>query len=130
MALLVPDLGEVMLLRRALTSVENSILHLYANDYTASEGTSVGAVTECAVSGYSAVTLTAASWNVSTNTNITTANYAQQTFTLTTAGSAYGYYVTNAASSTLLWAERFTGAPFVLPAGGGSINVTVNLIGD
>jgi hypothetical protein len=130
MALTVPDLGEKELLTRALINVEGSKLHLFANNYTASDGTSVGAVTECAVSGYAAITLAAGTWTVTTAANITTANYVEQTFTLTTAGSAYGYYVTNSASTILLWMETFTGAPFVLPAGGGSIKVTVNLTGD
>jgi hypothetical protein len=130
MALLVPNVAEKELLERALKQIEGSKLHLYANDLTPSEGTVIGAVTAVGVSGYSAITLAAATWTVTTAANITTANYAQQTFSFTTAGSAYGYYVTNSANTILLWAERFTGAPFVLPAGGGSINVTVNLIGD
>jgi hypothetical protein len=38
--------------------------------------------------------------------------------------------VSNSAGTVLIYAERFTGAPFVLPAGGGSIKVTLNLTGD
>jgi len=130
MAAVVPNTGEKELLNRAIKQIEGSKLKLYANDYTATNGSSVGNVTECAVSGYAAITLAAGTWTVSTSAAITTANYAQQTFSLTTAGSAYGYYVTNSAGTILLWAERFTGAPYVLPAGGGSILVTVNLTGD
>ena len=130
MAGIVPDVGEVECLTRIFKSSEGSKLQLYANDLTPSDGTSVGTVTACGVSGYSAIALSAGTFTVSTNGGITTANYVQQTFTLTTAGSAYGYYITNSAGTTLLFAERFTGAPFSLPAGGGSINVTVNITGD
>ena len=129
MALLVPDVGEVELLTRALT-YEGSKLKLYTNDYTATEATVIGGLTECAVAGYAAKALATGSWVVSTVTNITTASYAEQEFAITTAVSCYGYMVTNSAASVLLWVERFTGAPFTLPAGGGSIKVTLNLTGD
>jgi hypothetical protein len=130
MALLVTDTGAKELLERGLKQIEGSKLHLFSNNYTATNGTIIGDLTECAVSGYSAITLAAATWTVTTATNITTANYAEQTFTLTTTGSAYGYYVSNSANTVLLWAETFTGAPFALPAGGGAIKITLNIIGD
>lgn len=133
MALLVPDVGEVEFLTRVLI-YEGSKLKLFTNDYTPVEGTVIGNLTECAVTGYAQKLLTGTvsggTWVISTLTNITTASYAQQEFLPTTAVSCYGYSVTNSAGTTLLWAERFTGAPFTLPAGGGSIKVTLNLIGD
>lgn len=133
MALLVPNVGEVEILTRALT-YEGSKLKLYTNDYTATEGTVIGGLTECVVVGYAHKTLTGTvsggTWTISTATNITTASYPEQDFAITTAVSCYGYAVTNSAGTTLLWAERFTGAPFTLPAGGGSIKVTVNITGD
>jgi len=36
----------------------------------------------------------------------------------------YGYYVTDNSSLILLWAELFTGGPFVVPSAGGTIQVT------
>lgn len=133
MALLVPDVGEVEFLTRVLT-YEGSKLKLFTNDYTPIESTVIGNLTECVVAGYAQKSLTGTvsggTWVISTLTNITTASYAQQEFLPTTAVSCYGYAVTNSAGTTLLWAERFTGAPFTLPAGGGSIKVTLNLIGD
>jgi hypothetical protein len=132
MALMVPDAGEKELLSRA-TSYEGSKLILYTNAYNCSEGSTVGSFTECAVAGYAAIPLASGSWNVTTSTNITTVNYALQAFNPTTAVTCYGYCVTNSAKSVLLWAETFnatTSSPYVLPAGGGTINVTVSMTVD
>jgi hypothetical protein len=133
MALMVPNVGEVEIFTRTLT-YEGSKLKLYTNDYTCTETSVIGNFTECSVAGYAHKTLTGTvsggTWVVSTATNITTASYAEQEFLPTTATSCYGYMVTNSAGTTLIWAERFTGAPFTLPAGGGSIKVTLNITGD
>lgn len=129
MALKVPDVGEKELLSRAVT-YEGSKLILYTNNYVCTETSVIGDFTECAVAGYAQASLASGSWNVTTTTNITTVNYAQQTFSPTTAVSVYGYAVTNSAKSIVLWAEQFTGAPFVIPAGGGTINVTLSMTVD
>jgi hypothetical protein len=128
MALMVSDAGEKEIISRALT-YEGSKLILYTNNYTPTEGTTIGSVTECAVAGYAAIALATGSWNITTSTNITTANYALQAFTPTTAVTCYGYGVTNSAKSILLWAEAF-GSAYTLPAGGGTINVTLSLTVD
>ena len=133
MALMVTNVGEREFLTRTLT-FEGSKLILYTNNYTATETTVIGDLTECAVAGYAAKSLqgvaSALAWTISTATLITTASYPEQEFTITTAVSCYGYAVTNSAKSVLLWAEYFTGAPFTLPAGGGSIKVTLNITAD
>jgi hypothetical protein len=124
MALKVPNVGEQEFLTRALT-YEGSKLKLYTNNYVCTETSVVGDFTECAVAGYAAKTLLSGSWTTSS-----TATYAEQEFLPTTATSVYGYYVTNSAASVVLWAEQFTGAPYVIPAGGGSIKVTLNITAD
>ena len=125
MALLVPDVGEKELLSRSM-SYEGSKLILFTNNFIPTEGTVIGSLTECAVAGYAAASLASGSWNVTTSTNITTVNYAQQSFTPTTAVTCYGYAVTNSAKSIVLWAENF-GSAYTLPAGGGTINVTLSM---
>jgi hypothetical protein len=51
-----------------------------------------------------------------------------QVWTFTGAlGNVYGYYITDAAETTLLWAERFTGAPFNVQNNGDTITVTLQL---
>lgn len=129
MALMVPCVGEREILTRALT-YEGSKLKLYTNNYVCTETSVIGDFTECAVAGYAQKSLTAGSWVVSTLSNITTASYAEQEFLPTTAVSVYGYMVSNSAASVVIWAEQFTGAPFVIPAGGGSIKITLNITGD
>jgi hypothetical protein len=126
MPLLVPDVGEVELLSRMLNkgATGDVILRLYSNNYTPVEGATVASFTQCTAAGYAAKTLTGASWAVATNAGTTEASYAEQIFTFTAAQTVYGYYVTNSANTIALWAEIFTGAPFNIPSGGGSVKVT------
>lgn len=126
MALLMPAVGEVEALKRMLnySATGNVVLHLYSNNYTPVEGSTVASFTECTASGYAAKTLTGSSWSITTTSNVTTASYAEQTFTFSAAQVVYGYYVTDAANAIVLWAELFSGSPFNIPSGGGSVKVT------
>jgi hypothetical protein len=127
-ALLVPDIGEVFLLQYLLNipliTNGDKVLHLYNNDVTPAESMTMGTLTEATEAGYTPHTMTSATWTVATAGGTTTGSYTQRTFTFTTGATIYGYYVTDAANSTYLWCERFAGAPFTLPAGGGTIAVT------
>ena len=133
MALLVPDASEVIFLTRVV-AFEGSKLKMYGNDYTPVEGSTVGSFTECATGGYVKKSLdgvvSASAWTISSLVGVTTASYPEQEFVMTSALTAYGYYVTSSAETALLWAERFTGAPFTIPSGGGSIKVTLNITGE
>lgn len=126
MALLVPDVGEVEMLKRILnfSATGDVRIHLYSNNYTPVEGSTVANFTECSAAGYAAITLAGASWSIATTTGTSEASYAQQTFTFTATQVVYGYYVTNSANTIVLWAELFTGGPFNIPSGGGSVKVT------
>ena len=119
-------LGEVLLLRYMLnaTSADNVKLHLYRNDYTPDVNTTIGNVTEANNTGYAAATLIGTQWTVASVSGSTCASYANQTFTWSTAEVVYGYYYTNNASSTLIWAERFANAPMNISSGGGAITVS------
>jgi len=132
MALLVPDVGEVLLLSYALNKVAAAdvILRLYTNDYTPVEGSVLASFTECTAAGYAAITLTGADWTIATVTGTTTAEQPQKTFTLTAASTDYGYYITNGAGTQVLWAERFSDAPHNIPSGGGTEKITVKIIGE
>ena len=79
-----------------------------------------------AATGYNGpLALTGTSWTVGTSSGTTTATYATITFSYTTTETVYGYYVTNNAATSLLWAEVFnSGSPFQIPVGGGTVNVT------
>jgi hypothetical protein len=125
MALVVPNVGEVKLLSYMLNVIAppNTVLRLFSNNYTPDANATTASVTEVAASGYAAVTLTSATWTVATSSGVATASYPEITFTFSTSATVYGYYVTDT-SSNLLWLERFTAAPFQLPASGGQILIT------
>jgi hypothetical protein len=83
-------------------------------------------LTEVSAAGYHAITLLSAQWTTTQVGGVTTAVYSEQTFAFSTDATAYGYYVTNE-SDDLLWLERFSGAPFEIPDGGGTISITAKL---
>ncbi|RPI65959.1 MAG: hypothetical protein EHM43_12030 [Ignavibacteriae bacterium] len=131
MALNVPTIGAQTLLRRALGDVAtgNLLLKLYTNDVTPAEGDTVATYTVASGNGYADKTLTDGSWTV-TNADPAVATYdsGAQVFTFTGAlGNVYGYYITDAAGTTLMWSERFTGAPFNVQNNGDTITVTLQL---
>lgn len=128
MALVVPDEGEIELLSHMLnkSAATDVKLRLYtAITGTLDEDTVIGDFTECAASGYAAITLTGASWTVGiVSGNLVQASYAEQSFTMTATTTVVGYYVTNNSGSKVLWAEAFSGGSYTLPSGGGTIAVT------
>lgn len=133
MALVVANVGENQLMTWALkgTSVtENLTLKLYTNNYTPVAGSTAGSFTECAVSGYSAKTLSRASWgDPSTNgSGKAEMAYASQTFTFTGSGTIYGYYIVSASGAVLMWAELFSSARSV--ASGDSLTITPKITGN
>lgn len=130
MALVVPDQkGELLMLQyiTGMVAAGNPVLHLFSNDVTPSDSTVIGDLTEVATSkGYSAITLVSNSWTTTQSSGVTTAVYGEETFTFTTDATSYGYYVTDE-NGDLLWLERFSGAPFSIPDGGGTISITAKL---
>ena len=132
MALKVPDVGEVLLLSYALDKVVpgNVFLRLFTNNYTPVEGSVYASFTEATAAGYGEIELEGNDWTIATSTGVTTASFAQQTFTLTAASTNYGYYVVNNAKNQVLWAERYGDAPHTIPSGGGTEKITVKLVGE
>ena len=77
MTLLVPDVGEVLLLSYSLNKIapgDSVKLKLFKNDYTPVEGSLVGDFTEADTAGYSAIDLAKADWTIETDTGTTTEN--------------------------------------------------------
>lgn len=130
MTLVVPDEGEARLLEYIVNKAAPSdlVIHLYVDDVDlSSEDFNTGSFTESTAAGYSAVTLSGADWDIDTTSGVTAAVYSTSVvFSFTEGDSIYGYYVTNS-SDEMLWAERFPGAPFNLPSGGGEISVRPQL---
>ena len=130
MSLVVPNAGELKLLEYMVnkTSTADLILHLYSNNQSLVEGTVIGNLTEVTGDDYADQTLTGNDWTAAmVATDTATATHSEKTFTMTAAKTVYGYYVTNTAKDVLLWAERFSGAPFELPSGGGTIAITAKV---
>jgi hypothetical protein len=123
MALAFPDQGENLALEMIVnkTAAQNLALRVYTSNTTPGESDTEATYTECAMSGYSAITLTGASWGSASGGSIAT---AQQTFTFTGAGTVYGYYVTQVSSGFMLYAERFADGPYTYPSGGGTLKFT------
>lgn len=131
MALVVPNQGEEIALAAFLnkTAPQDLTLRLYTNDYTPVEGTTEANVTEASGSGYAAKALTAANWTIAGDPR--EASYPEQTFAFTGAlGNVYGYYLTQNTSGKLIYAERFTGAPFNVAQNGDEIKVTPKITAD
>lgn len=131
MALVVPNNGEGDALDgfTGKTALSTLVLRLYQSNTTPAETDTAASFTEYSATGYSAITLTGSSWTI-TEGAPSSAAYSQQTYTMTGAGDAYGYYMTRATGGRLSLAERFTSAPFSIPSGGGTIKVTPQITAD
>lgn len=125
MAGVVPNAAEVDALNYILNkdTPEDILLKLFTNNVTPAETDTAAAYTEAAVAGYAAITLGGAAWTV-TGGDPTQGEAAAQLFTMTAAGNFYGYFMVRQTSGVIVGAERFSGAPYALPSGGGDISVT------
>ena len=126
MALVVPDVGENVILEAIVnrTAPQNLVLRLFQSNTTPAEGDTAGTYTEATFSGYSAITLTGASWAAASGGSIA---FAQQTFTHNGGGvsnAIYGYYLTQLGSGILVWAERDATAPVTIANNTETIKIT------
>jgi len=129
MALNVPDVGENKIVEMVVnkTAPENLVLRLYSNNITPADSDTAATYTEATFAGYSAITLTGASWGAAAG-GVT--SFAQQTFTRSSTGATeniYGYYVTQVTSGVLIWSERDAAAPAAMTNSGDNIKLTPTL---
>jgi hypothetical protein len=133
-ALLVPDVGEVELLKRLLYSnagSENGTLKLYKTNVTPAESDTASSYTEADFTGYSSKTLTStqsgSTWGVpSTSTGTTSSTYGTVlTWSPTSSQTVYGYYVVGATSTVLWWAELFASSKNL--SNGDTLNLTARI---
>jgi hypothetical protein len=115
MALVLSDLGADVILGTffVATAVQDLHLKLFVTDVTpsATGADVIGDYTEAVGGNYAQKDLArGAGWTLTPADDPSDVIYTQQTFTftgeLTTNTTIYGYYVTNAAESVLLWAEK------------------------
>lgn len=132
MTLLVPNVGEDLALKNFLnhTAPQNQTLKLFTNNITPAETDTDVTYTECAITGYAAISLTGTSWVVTPGAP-TSAAYAEQTWTFTGGFGAtvYGYYVVQATSGILMWAER-DASPYTPATNGDQIKLTPAITAD
>lgn len=132
MPLEAPNVGDILLLQYMLnvSPVTEKVIHLYTNDVnTADKTITGGSITEATQAGYAPITLAGSMWTFTNVANIVTALYSEVDFSFTTGASLYGYYITSTnGNSELCWIERFSGAPFTLPSGGGTIAISPKVI--
>lgn len=127
MALNFPDVGENIALEAIVnkTAPQNLVLKLYSNNITPSDTDTAATYTEATFAGYSAITLTGASWNSASSGSISYSS--QQTFTRSTTGTLeniYGYFVVQASSGILVYSERDGAGPFPVTNAGDAIKLT------
>lgn len=127
MAIVITDVGKQKALEYLVgkdTSAETLILKLYSNNLSPSVDDTASLYTEVSGNGYSSITLTGSNWTIAGGDAV----YPQQTWTFTgAAGTVYGYYVVSATSQDLIFAERFSGAPYTVANSGDTIKVTLNI---
>ena len=131
MTLRIPNVGEGNMLEMIVnkTAPENLILKLFTSNTTPADTDTASTYTEASFTGYTAKTLTGASWTVTTGAP-SEASFAQQSFTSSasqTAQTVYGYYVIQTTSTELMWSERFTDGPYTVTNNGEEIRVTPKL---
>lgn len=126
MPVVVPDSSEQYLLRVLLgiqAAPSQVVYHLFTNDYVPIESSTLSSFIELSGSLYAPLTIQTADWVVSTSGGITTAIRSMYAWPISGGATLYGYFVTDASGTVLLWCERFS-SPIVVPAGGGTLNFT------
>lgn len=133
MAGLVANAGEELALKNFLnhTAPQNQVLKLFVNNVTPAEGDTAASYTEMSTQGYASKALTGTSWTVTPGAP-SSASYAQQTWTFDGTGGAttvYGYFVVQAVSGILMFAERFASPPTIVN-NGDQIKLTPTITAD
>ena len=132
MTLITPSISNETMLKfifRKLEAPETQTLRLFTNNHNPSKSTIISSLLEATQPGYTSRNLNSSDWVVVTTGGITTALYPELVFTFTGSAQVYGYYVTTNVGGInyLLWVEKFTNAPFILPSNGGSISINLNI---
>lgn len=129
MAVVFTNAAETVALKAFLnqTAGETLVLRLYSDDQTPAKTDVAADYTEVSGNGYSAKTLTPGTFTF-TDGDPSTAAYPQQTFSFSgAAGNVYGYYVTQATSGALMFANRFSNAPINIANNGDEIRITLTI---
>lgn len=135
MGLVVPNAGAIRLLARTLSSFtpgpNDLALRLFKNDYTPDAASVLADFQEATFGGYFRQWIDSAGWPTPTIVGgkaSSTYSLDPFTWTVTDPGqTVYGYYVEEAATATVLWAERLATPRVLFP--GGQLELTLILTG-
>lgn len=125
MSFIFTQIGQLSFLKAFINS-DIALLHLYTNDKIPSKTDVITDYTELIFPGYVPKLLTPADWEYTIDpfNNNYVAKFPQQVFTFDSLVTAFGFYITNHAGSSLWAAGRFPGAPITLIDGlGGKIKI-------
>jgi hypothetical protein len=127
MAIIITDIGKQKALEYIVgkdSTTESLVLKLYSNNYTPAIGDSANSYIEVSGGLYSSISLTPATWAISSGI----ATYPQQSWFFTgSVGTVYGYYLVNSTSNQVIFAERFPNAPYTISNSGDIIRVTLSI---
>lgn len=119
MALVVPNEGELELLKKLLintTDSENYLVRLYKNDPTLDDATTLTDFTQTTFTSYAQTTMVRGVAGNCWDTPSTVSDKAQSSGTAqswtcgATGDTIVGYYVVGSSSNKVLWAEKFSTA--------------------
>jgi len=125
-----PDEGLIWMLQQV--TANNLKLHLFTNNITPSDSTTLAGLTEAAWTGYAAITLASGSWvSLGVASHIGTLAYPACVFSNTSGAgvTTYGWYITDNAVTKLVAVGLFDGAPITIAATTGTYSF-VPTIGD
>lgn len=117
------------------TAPQSQTLKLFSNNYTPVSGSVAADFTAVSGGGYADKSLTGTSWTIGDDgVDDALASYAEQTWTFTGtisgSGIVYGYFVVQATSGLLMWAERFASS-FTPTVNGDALALTPKIrVGD
>lgn len=112
-----PDGGLIFMLQQIVAA--GLKLHIFTNNITPSDSTTLGSLTEAAWTGYAAQTLVAGNWvSLGVNLHVGTIVYPTCTFSNTSGSpvTAYGFYITDTTNTNLVAVGLFDGSPVTIAA--------------
>lgn len=112
-----PDVGLIWMLQQL--AANNLKLKVFTNNVTPSDNSILSDFTQAAWSGYAAITLASGSWvSLGVASHVGTIVYPACVFANTSGSpvTAYGWYITDNASTILVACGLFDSAPVSIPA--------------
>lgn len=120
MAIVIPNVGETYQLDELIAALlDGALFHLFATSTTLDEDTTLADFTECSFTGYAAVALTG--WSAATIELDGKAHSSPSNVSITPgsggSGNVYGWYVTDAGDTEVLFCDSYSGAPLTIASG-------------